>query len=87
VTVSYADLADETRDRRGEERDFTDAVLSDPPSARGRSPAVQLVLHNLPAQRVPMNAQDIRRPRLIAIYAVEHALNEPLLKFHDGFIE
>ncbi len=48
---------------------------------------LQLIRHKLPAKRVPVNAQQMRRARLIPVYAVQHALDESLLKLPDGLIE
>lgn len=48
---------------------------------------LQLIRHKLPAKRVPVNPQQIRRARLIPVYAVQHALNKALLELPDGLIE
>src|SRR5690348_1564243 len=48
---------------------------------------IQLVLFDLPAQRVAVNAQKLRSLRLVAFGAVQHALNEPLFELLDGLLE
>src|SRR5262249_21139152 len=49
--------------------------------------AIQLVLKNLPAQRIAVNSQDIRRARLIALHSVQYPLYEAFFKLTDRLIE
>ena len=55
--------------------------------AAGVVSSVELILDNLPAQRVAVNAQKLRRPRLIALNAIQHSLDEAFFEFADGLIE
>lgn len=48
---------------------------------------VQLVLLDLPAQGITMNAQELSGARLIAVRAVQHAFDESLLEFAYGFVK
>ena len=48
---------------------------------------IQLVFAELPAERVAMNPQQMRGARLIAIDAIQHALDEALFEFADGLVE
>src|SRR5690242_1687388 len=48
---------------------------------------IQLVLLNLPAQRVAVDTEQLRRFRLVALGAVQYTLNEPLFEFLDSFFE
>lgn len=34
-----------------------------------------------------MNSQNVRGTRLVAFYAVQHAFDETLLEFLDGFVK
>lgn len=48
---------------------------------------LQLIRHKLPAQRIAVNAQQMRRARLIPADAVQHPLDESLFELPDGLIE
>jgi hypothetical protein len=48
---------------------------------------IELVLVNLAAQSITMNTKDFGGARLVAIGAVQNALDEALLEFADGFIK
>ena len=48
---------------------------------------VEFVLHNLAAERIAMDAKDMRGAGLIAVDAIEHALNEALLEFSNSLVE
>jgi hypothetical protein len=50
-------------------------------------PMRKLVKINLAAQRVAVNAQQLRGAGLVSIRAVQHALDETLFEFADGLIE
>jgi hypothetical protein len=56
-------------------------------SARVVAPVIELVLHDLAAERVAVYAEDMRRSRLIAVGAVQNALDETLLEFSNRFVE
>src|SRR5262249_59482774 len=56
-------------------------------SASDRAPPVEFVLDDLPAQGVAVNPQDVRRPRLISVDAVQYAFDKTLLEFANGLIE
>jgi hypothetical protein len=49
--------------------------------------AFELMLFQLAAERIAVNAQDLRGAGLIALGAIHYALNELLLEFRDGFSE
>jgi hypothetical protein len=48
---------------------------------------IELVLGHFAAQRVTVNAKEFRSPALIAVGALQHALDKALLEFADGFLE
>ena len=48
---------------------------------------IELVRIDLAAQCIAMDAEKFSRLRLIPVGAVQHALDEALLKFADGFIK
>ena len=47
----------------------------------------QLVFADLAAQRIAMNSKDFCGARLVAVGAVQHALDETFFEFPDGFVE
>lgn len=48
---------------------------------------VQLVLFDFPAQRIAVNPEDLRRFRLVALGAIQHALDKPLFELPHSFVE
>ena len=48
---------------------------------------IQFIFRQLPAERIPMNPQQMRCPRLIPVNPLQHALDKPLLEFADSLIE
>ena len=48
---------------------------------------VELVFGDFAAERIAMNAEDFRGAGLVAIGAVEDALDETLFKFSNGLVE
>ena len=48
---------------------------------------IELIRGYFAAQRVAMNAKDLRGAGLVAIGAVENAFDEAFFKFPDGLIE
>jgi len=48
---------------------------------------IELIRIDLAAQRIAMDAKKFSRLRLIPVGAVQHAFDEALLKFADGFVE
>jgi hypothetical protein len=60
------------------------STLAHPPSV---AVGVQLVLFDLSAERIAVDAEELRRPRLVAVRAIQHALDKPFLELPDGFIK
>ena len=50
-------------------------------------PGVELVEPDLAAERIPVNAEQARGVRLVAVGPVQHAFDELLFEFVDGFVE
>jgi len=50
-------------------------------------PVIKLIEINLAAERISVNSEQPSGARLIAVEAVQHALDKFLFKFVDGFIE
>lgn len=50
-------------------------------------PLVELVLADFAAERIAVDAEKARGPRLVAVGAIQHALNEFLFEFVDGLIK
>jgi hypothetical protein len=50
-------------------------------------PVIQLVEVYFTAERVPVNSEETRSPRLIPARSVQDALDEFLFKFVDGLIK
>ena len=48
---------------------------------------IQLILVNLPAQRIAVNSQQSRRAGLIAVKTLQHALDKFFLKLIYCFVE
>lgn len=48
---------------------------------------IELVLANLPAQRIAVNSQLLRGLRLVSFSSIQNALDEALLKFLDGLVK
>ncbi len=48
---------------------------------------IEFVLVNFAPERIAVNAQDFRGTRLIAVSAIEHALDEALFEFTDRLIK
>jgi hypothetical protein len=48
---------------------------------------VELVFTDFPAQRIAVDAQNLRCLGLIAFGAIENTLDEALFKFLDGFVK
>ncbi len=48
---------------------------------------IELVCIDLAAQCIAMDAKKFSGLRLVAVGAVQHAFDEALLKFADGFVE
>jgi site-specific recombinase len=48
---------------------------------------VEFVLVDLAAQRIAVNAEDLRGARLVAVGTVQHALDETLFKLADSFVK
>jgi hypothetical protein len=48
---------------------------------------VQLVLFDFPAECVAVNAQELRGAGLVAVCAVQHALNEPFFELSYRLVE
>jgi hypothetical protein len=55
--------------------------------ARAPAAMIQLVLDHFSAEGVTVNAEEFRGSGLIAIGAVQNALDEALLELTDGLIE
>ena len=50
-------------------------------------PGVELVEADLAAERIPVNSQQACGVRLVAVRPVQHAFDELLFEFVDGFVE
>jgi len=48
---------------------------------------IELVLTDLAAQGIAVNAENFGGAGLVAVGAVQYALDEALLEFSDGFVE
>ena len=48
---------------------------------------IKLVLIDLAAERIAVNAEDFGSARLVAVGPIQNALDEALLEFADGFVK
>jgi hypothetical protein len=48
---------------------------------------IQLILAHLPAERIPVNPQNLRSARLVPVQPLQHTLDEFLLEFRYSLFE